>query len=142
MRRRAFILSGLGAASALAAWLFLGASAEETIAMVLRKRLDYLTLDPDGVRRFARDTLARHGLSSAKIRFLTAIRPVYSRNTLSAGDNSLAHLLRHGEDRIVGSYLISSDFFLNGSDTSRVVKYAALLDSRRACANPFARRPA
>jgi hypothetical protein len=141
MRRRVFLLSGLGALAAASVWLYFGASANETIAMVLRRRLDYLTLDPAGVRRFAVDLLAKHGISHAKIHLLSAIRPAYSRHDLSSGKNSLAYLLRHGEDRIVGSFLISSDFFLNGADETRVVKYLGLIDSRRACANPFARGP-
>ncbi len=142
MQRRLFLLSGLGALSAAGAgaWLYFGASPTETIAMVLRRRLDYLTLDPEGVRRFAGDLLAKNGISSAKIHLLSAIRPVYSRRALSSGDNAAAYMLRHGEDRIVGSFLICSDFFLNGADETRVVRYLGVLDARRACANPFARR--
>ncbi len=142
MQRRLFLLSGLGALSAAGAWLYFGADPAEAIAMVLRKRLDYLTLDPQGVRRFAGDLLAKNGLSNAKIHLLSAIRPVYSRRALSSGDNAAAYMLRHGEDRIVGSFLICSDFFLNGADETRVVNYLGVLDARRACANPFARRSA
>jgi hypothetical protein len=109
--------------------------------MVLRRRLDYLTLDEQGVRRFARDILAKGGLSGAKIHLLTAMRTAYARFPLSSGSNSLAYSLRHGEDRIVSTYLISSDFFINGSDATRVIHYLGVLDSRRACANPFARPP-
>lgn len=141
MQRRVFLLSGLGALSAGAAWLYFGSSPAEAIAMVLRKRLDYLTLDPDGVRRFAIDLLAKNGISGAKIHVLSAMRPAYASNSLSSGNNELAYMLRHGEDRIVGSYLISSDFFINGADQTRIVKYLGPLDSRRACANPFACRP-
>jgi hypothetical protein len=140
MQRRLFLLSGLGALSGAGAWLYFGAGPTEAIAMVLRKRLDYLTLDPDGVRRFAGDLLARNGLSSAKMHLLSALRPLYPRHALSSGNNAAAYMLRHGEDRIVGSFLISSDFFRNGADETRVVRYLGLLDARRACANPFARQ--
>jgi hypothetical protein len=140
MQRRVFLLSGVVALSASAAWLYFGSSPADAVAMVLRKRLAYLTLDADGVRRFAHDLLAKNGISAAKIHLLSAIRPVYAGNPLSAGHNELAYLLRHGEDRIVGSYLICSDFFINGADQTRLVKYLGPLDSRHACANPFARR--
>jgi hypothetical protein len=139
-RRAFFLLAGLGALSAGAGWLYFGSSPTDAITMVLRKRLDYLTLDADGVRRFARDLLERNGISSAKIHLLSVMRPVYAGNSLSSGHNDLAYLLRHGEDRIVGSFLISSDFFINGADETRIVKYLGLLDAQRACANPFARR--
>jgi len=140
MKRRIFLLSGLAALSGAGAYLALAMHPEDTIAMVLRKRLDYLQLEPEGVARFARDLLAKHVLSNARTRVLSAARSVYSRFSLSSGTNSLAYLLRHGEDRIVASYLISSDFFVQGADETRVVQYLGLLDSRRACANPFAQR--
>lgn len=141
MKRRVFILSGAAAAAAVIAWQAVAASDEDTIAMVVRRRLDYLKLDPDGLRRFARDIAAQHVISSAKVHLLSGIAPLYTRYELSSGNNSLAYLLRHGEDRIVASYLISSDFFIKGADESRVVQYLGMLDSRRACGNPFARPP-
>jgi hypothetical protein len=110
--------------------------------MVVHRRLDYLKLDPDGVRRFARDLITKHVISRSKIRVLSGIAPLYTRYELSSGSNSLAYLLRHGEDRIVSSYLISSDFFIKGSDDTRVVHYVGFIDSHRACGNPFARPPA
>jgi hypothetical protein len=141
MKRRVFILSGLAAAGAVVAWQAIDTSDEDAIAMVLRRRLDYLKLDPDGVRRFARDLAAKHVISRAKIHVLSGIKPLYMHYRLSSGSNTLAYQLRHGEDRIVASYLIGSDFFIKGSDETRVVQYLALMDSRHACGNPFARPP-
>jgi hypothetical protein len=141
MKRRIFILSGLVGVSALAAWRFANGNDADTIAMVVRKRLDYLKLDPAGVQRFASDMAALHVISSARMHVLSSITPLYIRFPLSSGDNTLADKLRHGEDRIVSSYLISSDFFANGADESRTVNYLGMLDPLRACGNPFAQSP-
>jgi hypothetical protein len=109
--------------------------------MVVRRRLDYLRLEPQGVRRFAQDMAGRHVISSARMHLLSGFKSVYRRYPLSSGHNSMAYKLRHGEDRVVGAYLISSDFFINGADESRLVNYLGMLDPRTACGNPFARPP-
>jgi hypothetical protein len=142
MKRRTFVLLGMVAATSVIALEVGDSSDEDAIAMVVRRRLDYLKLDPEGLRRFSRDLAAKHVISSAKFHLLSGIRPVYTRYPLSSGSNRLAYLLRHGEDRIVSNYLISTDFFIKGSDETRVVQYLGLIDSRRACGNPFARPPA
>jgi hypothetical protein len=141
MKRRTFLVSGAAAVSALAAWQFFGAKPVDVIQMIVRKRLDYLTLDADGVHRFAQEMAALHVISKPRIQTLSLIRPAYAQFSLSSGHSRIAYLLRHGEDRIVSTYLISSDFFVNGADESRVVKYLGLLDPRLACGNPFARPP-
>jgi hypothetical protein len=140
MNRRALLLSGFVGTAALVAWPAMTTTDEYVIEMVVRKRLDYLKLDAEGVRRFARDTVALHSVSHVRLKALATLKPIYERFYLSAGTNSLANLLRHGEERIVGSYLISSDFFVNDSDESRIVQYQSMLDPMRACGNPFARR--
>ncbi len=44
------------------------------------------------------------------------------------------------EERICTAFLMSSDFFKNGADESRPVRYLALYEPTRiGCANPFAR---
>ena len=43
------------------------------------------------------------------------------------------------EDTLVSTYLLSTDFFWNGSDESRTVNYVAYYDPNRPCHNPFAR---
>jgi hypothetical protein len=141
MKRRTFLLSGATALTGLAAWKFFGANPVAVIQMIVRKRLDYLTLDPDGVQKFAQDMAALHVISKPRIQTLSLISPAYAQFSLSSGHSRFAYLLRHGEDRIVSTYLISSDFFINGADETRAVKYLGLLDSRIACSNPFARPP-
>jgi hypothetical protein len=140
MNRRTLLFGSLAGVTALVAWPVVSSSDEDIIEMVVRKRLDYLKLEPEGVRRFARDMVALHTVSRARLKILAGIKPIYTRFDLSAGDNWLSNLLRHGEDKIAASYLICSDFFTNNADETRQVQYAGLLDPLRACSNPFARR--
>ena len=141
MKRRTVVLLGLGLIPVAATWRFATAKDEEIIEMVVRRKLDYLRLEPEGVRQFAREFAARHIITTRKLRLLAEISPIYRRWPLSSGRNAIASALRHGEDRITGNYLMGSDFFINGADESREVKFVGLLDFRRACANPFARPP-
>jgi hypothetical protein len=141
MRRRTFLVAGAAAVSTFAAWELFGANAVDVIKMMVAKRLDYLTLDPKGVQRFAQDMAALHVISRPRIQTLSLIKPAYSQFALSSGHGRFAYMLRHGEDRIVSTYLISSDFFINGADESRVVKYMGMPSPLHACGNPFARPP-
>jgi hypothetical protein len=142
MKRRELILGGLGVAlTASASWRFVSTRPQDVIALVVRRRLDYLRIEPEGLRQFASDLAAQHVVSDARLRALAEFAPIYETWALSSGRNELSYLLRHGEDRIVSTYLISSDFFINGSDESREVRYLGLLDGSRPCANPFARSP-
>jgi hypothetical protein len=93
------------------------------------------------VLHFARDMAGRHVISSPRMHAIAGLKTIYRRFPLSSGHNAPAYKLRHGEDRIVGTYLISSDFFINGENESRLVRYLGMLDSRTACGNPFARPP-
>lgn len=139
MRRRTFIASSCVALIAVGAWRYRSGSDAAAIAMVIRKRLDYLKLDEAGVIAYANDLAAKHAIAGTRLHILNAIAPLYKHYSISAADNQLANTMRHGEDRIVSSYLIGSDFFINGADESRVVHYLGLPDSLRACSNPFAR---
>ena len=140
MNRRQFINLGGLALGALVIWR-LSKSDQDAIAMMLYTRLDYLKLDPKGVRQFAHELAARNELSSTRLHLLDALGPIYRHMTqwpLTAKALSAVH---HGEERIVTQYLIGSDFFINGADESRVVHFLGMLDPLRACSNPFARPP-
>jgi hypothetical protein len=138
MKRRYFLLSGLAGACGLAGWRFASSSDQAAVAKVVHKRLSYLKLDPAGVQQFARDLTATRIISSARLHFIDAVGPLYTRPALS-GDNRLDNTIRHGEDRVVTLYLLSSDFFQHGADESRIVSYLHYYDPLIACGNPFAR---
>jgi hypothetical protein len=135
IKRRYFVLAVLAGAAAIR---FAFSSEAASIVAVLRKRLDYLRLDDAGVHSFARDLAALHRMSSSRLRLVSALGPLYSQVD-SAKDSVLVNGIRHGEERIVTTYLLSSDFFSHGQDESRVVNYLGIYDPFRACGNPFAR---
>jgi hypothetical protein len=131
-------LAGLGGVAAFIGWRVGSATQEDAVLTILRKRLDYLQLDEAGVRQFARDFVANTTISGGKLRLIAAFSPVYRRLVFSP-DNFLAHATRFGEERVIARYLLSSDFFTNGADETRTVRYVGFFDPMHACGNPFAR---
>jgi len=88
------------------------------IIELLRKQFDYLDLDGTGLVAFARDFRAK------------------------AGEEVLRQQVDDPEDfryTVSTQFLMSTDFFRNGADESRLVKYVAYYDVYNACTSPFAR---
>ena len=136
--RRQFIDALLGGLVVASGWRYWHSNQEDAIMLVLRKRLDYLKLDPQGMRAFAADLVSQHLLSPIRLKLIGAAAPLYRRLGLN-GHDALQETIRHGEERVVSNYLLSSDFFLLGSDERRTVHYLNFFDALRACSNPFAR---
>jgi len=140
MRRRTFVLSSIAVVMGAGGLRVALSDKHATIAKILHKNLDYLTLDPAGVAQFARDLVSR-GISGGKLILVDLMGPLYTQMRLSP-DRRMGAALRHGEDRVITQYLISSDFFVNGADTSRIVRYLGYYNPLVACrGNPFARPP-
>lgn len=140
--RRQFLVTVAAGVTGLVAWRFLVSSDVDAIVAILHKRLNYLKLDPDGVDAFARDLVTRKILSGSKLRLIDMASPVYTHLSSHLGHNSLAHNFKHGEERIVSMYLLSSDFFQNGHDESKVVHYLEFYEpfvKCKPCQTPFAR---
>jgi hypothetical protein len=138
MKRRQLLIAGLaGIGGVLAVSLGL-ASAESAIAKAVFKRLGYLQLDEAGVHEFARDLNAHQVVSKGRLRVIDASGPLYTGNALAV-HNKVFDAIHHGEDRITTLYLMSSDFFKNGADVNRIVRYLGYYDPVIACNNPFAR---
>ena len=140
MKRRTFVISGI--AAVVAGTLRIALSDKEAaVARMLHKRLYYLSLDPGGVAQFAKDVIANNAISGTKLLLLDAMGPLYTRLDRQPGKRQNDDL-RHGEERLVGQFLLSSDFFQNGADESNVVRYLGYFDGSkdiRGCSNPFAR---
>ena len=139
LQRRTFLVSGLIAVAGVAGWRALDSSEEDAICLVIRKRLDYLNLDDTGLKAFSRDLVAKNMISGARLRAVSALGVLYTAVPFT-GKNAFERSVRHGEERIASSYLLSSDFFVNGADSSRIVRYLGFYDPLHACGNPFARR--
>ena len=143
IKRRQFLLGGLGIAAAAALGLAgLGRPAiEAEIVAGIRKRLPFLTLDDTGLHAFAQDQVAtllakRPTLNRLKYHFMSHVAPSFTRYLRSTDTRTR---LEQTLDNFTSTYLLSSDFFINGSDESEPVRYLAFYDPLLACGNPFAR---
>ena len=144
INRRRLILGGLGVAgvAGLGAWGLGHWGLHREIVSVLHRRLSFLKLEEEGVRAFARDQTAaafnKKIPSVARLRyhFLSTGAPSSKRFYRSSDQRSRVARL---EDTLISNYLLSSDFFSNGADESRTIKYVAYYDPMRGCQNPFAR---
>ncbi len=142
-RRRRFLLLGLGGAVVAGLGLVgIGVLVSKSeIVSKVRGRLSFLKLDEAGLHQFAQDQVGT----------LLAKRPTWNRmkyhflhifsKSFSPYDRSNDTRSRNEKiiDGFAATYLLSSDFFLNGADVSRVVKYIRFYDPLTPCGNPFAR---
>ena len=144
MNRRRLLLGGLGivGVAGIGAWGFGRMAARGQIEAALRRRLAFLRLDEAGVHAFAKDQVAAllgkrmPTWNRLRYHFLSAVAPSFKRYYRLADKRSR---IAKAEDSLVANYLLSSDFFLNGADESRTVKYVAFYDPLHPCGNPFAR---
>jgi len=143
MNRRRFVVAGAAiAVVGGGGWVLGHWGLESQIGGILRRRLPYLKLDPEGVRAFAKDQSA--AILGKKIptwnrlryHFLASSAASYKRFYRSADVRSRRARL---EDGLVSTYLLSSDFFTGGMDESRTVHYVRYYDAGLPCQNPFAR---
>ncbi len=141
MQRRVFLLLALGAAVLGAgAWLFGRARRRpvDTIVAILREKLADLNVDEHDLRRHAEAYVKT--LSSTERALLVGLTGL----ALPSGRSLLGRYrpppspLRELEDGIVGSFLLSTDFFLDGA--VRPPRFVQLYDPyAMPCRNPFAR---
>lgn len=138
MQRRRFLAGAALGVAAFTSWRYLAANTPGAVVKILYKNLDYLRLDPDGVQRFAHDYAARPQNLDTRLKGADAAGMLYTAIPFRAGEG-FDWLLRW-EDRVITDFLLSSDFFAQGADVSRVVRYTGYFDPLRGCQNPFARR--
>ena len=143
IKRRRLLLIALGVAAIAGVGVVgLGRVATESeIVSHVRRRLSFLRLDEAGVRAFARDQIStllakRPTWVRWKYHFLHIFAKSFSRFDSSNDKRSRVERM---VDNLASTYLLSSDFFLNGADESRVVQYVRFYDPMRPCGNPFAR---
>jgi len=127
----------------LGLWQIGPAAIRTVIESVLRRRLEFLRLDEDGVQAFAKDQTDRifaKRVSLGRIRYhvVATVGSSFKRFERSTDKRSSS---RRTEDFLVSTYLLSTDFFLNGSDETHTVRYLGYYDPLHPCGNPFARSP-
>jgi hypothetical protein len=118
---------GLGAALlGITSFRFFNTSFESAAISLIKDQLHFLRLDEEGLRKFA--TAFSESKKNDAYRF--AIRG-YSFLGIDSSQSGKVN-------QLVTSYLLSSDFFRNGMDESRVVKFVALYNPYTSpCAHPF-----
>jgi hypothetical protein len=128
MKRRKFLaVAGIGglAVAALASFKFITGPFDSVAKSIIKSELDYLQLDEDGLSRFVAD------YSKLKDRNYKLTMKGYSLFGINAARSGKVH-------QLVSSYLLSSDFFQNGMDEKRTVRYVGLYDPyTRPCSHPF-----
>lgn len=127
MKRRKFLFAAGASAlvTALAAGKFLTTSFEDSAQTLIKRELGFLDLDDAGVKAFVAD------FAKAKDRFYKLTVKGYSFLRIDSHQSGKVH-------QLVSSYLLSTDFFTNHMDESRVVRYVGLYDPYlRPCVHPF-----
>lgn len=127
MKRRKFLtIAGLGALiTALASGKFLATSFEDVTEQIIKSELEFLKLDDAGLKAFVRD------YSAVKDRKYKLIVKSYGLLGIGPEQSGKIH-------QIVSTYMLSTDFFANKMNESRVIRYIALYDPYlRPCSHPF-----
>ena len=143
IKRREFLIGGLAMAGivGLGVWEFGRGVIESQIVSLLRNHLRYLKLDEEGLRSFAKDQATmilakRVSMSRMRYHVVSNLSSSYRRFERSSDAGSS---IERAEGAVVSTYLLSSDFFVHGSDETLTIRYLGYYDPMRACSNPFAR---
>ncbi|HUN91826.1 MAG TPA: hypothetical protein VMU33_07205 [Burkholderiaceae bacterium] len=149
--RRRLLVGGLALAGLATAGFFTGrVAAQAEIVAILHRRLAFLKLDDADLHAFAKDQIdtllaKRPTWNRWKYHFHELVSPSSGTQfapqvALQAGQPAPARSRREQiEDSLVSTFLMSSDFFSQGADESKPVRYQGFYDPMRACGNPFAR---
>ena len=130
MKRRTFIaVAAVGTGIiALGSTKFFITTFEQSAQMLIMKELNFLKLDEAGIKTFVKD----YALS--KDRYYKLAVKGYSLLGITSARSGKVH-------QLVSNYLMSTEFFSNHMDESRVIKYVALYNPYlRPCAHPFTHR--
>ena len=140
-RRFLLIASGVVVAAAVGVVGIAPSVTEAQIVSHVRRRLSFLKLDEAGLRAFAKDQVAallakRPTWNRMKYHFLSIFTKTFTKYDRS---NDRRSRMERMTDGFASTYLLSSDFFVNGANPANVVRYRSLYDPLRPCGNPFAR---
>lgn len=113
--------------------------ATDLIISIIRKKLGYLKIGNSELRKFAADYQntfsARRKWGSSWAGILSPIYSVMDIYKITPYSDDFKGF----EELTVTTFLLSSDFFRNGADLNREVKYIGLYDPyEQGCENPFA----
>ncbi|MFD3000915.1 hypothetical protein ACFS7Z_11120 [Pontibacter toksunensis] len=137
MLRRNFLkLTGLGAVMVAAPTAgFASISIKDAAVGAIINEFDYLVLDRKGVEDFVNDFLPYY-YWNGQLKHSLVIRTLYvlkckSDRAVSVFNTTLLRTLAE-------TYLLSTDFFTNNMDETKVIKYTGIYSPySKPCANPF-----
>jgi hypothetical protein len=141
--RRGFILGAMMAGVSLYTagwWLFKVRPRDysDIVLAVLRKHLGYLKVQEGDFERFASEFRPSYG-NDPRVSWAGIAAPIYAWTDLRRLVPRATRFHRFEED-VVGSFLMSTDFFWRGADETREIVYMGYGPPyRRPCQNPFAR---
>ena len=113
----------------------------DVVVAILKRRVGYLRVEPGTFRTFAKDYVEFRKEYERELTVLSAVSlPLQFLSPYAWLRRG--HAFRRLEDNVVSRYLLSTDFFQNGANESRLVTYLSFYDPYTAvCRNPFARQP-
>lgn len=113
---------------------------KEYIFSVVTTHLSYLKFSPETLEEFAIDLIEFNPtISSLRSHVTAALGHHTSRYILGLSSDRYALRLASYEERIAGLFLLSTDFFDNGSHIDKKVAYKSLADPYESpCSNPIA----
>lgn len=128
-RRKFFTLAAVGTGIiTLGSTAFLVTPFEDAVETLIARELNFLKLDPAGVRRFVQD------YGKSKDRRYKLIVKGYSLAGITSSQSGKIH-------QLVSTYLLSTDFFSNNMNQERVINYVGIYDPYvRPCTHPFTHR--
>lgn len=138
--RRKVLLGGGMLATGYLAWRWVRRGPEDVVVAILERQVGHLDVDRSSFTVFAGDYLESRREYERKLRVLSVGADVL-RYFSPYRWLGMHHPLRRLEDTTVGLYLLSTDFFQNGADEERPIRYLGFYDPYRAlCRNGLSRR--
>lgn len=140
MNRRSFL--GISAALVAGGAAIFGISLNSysgIIKNVIRNRLGYLKISEEDLNKFAEDYQKVMQKSPSKVLMIDLS---YKCSHLNFCQKKIGDRLEYFESYVLRYFLKGSDFFMNGMDESKPVKYLSvdMLDPYKSpCYNPFAK---
>lgn len=140
--RRAFVRWGLAAAGLTAVgWAWWRRDAADLIVAILERRVGYLRVDRETFRTFAQAYLMAHAQHQSRLSMAAAVARPLQWIRPDRWGGRIGAAFRDLDDSVVGTYLLSTDFFDHNADETRVVSYLEFFSLHTsACRNPFARQ--
>lgn len=147
MNRRTFLLSFIGIFTTVSGiwsiksgYLSNNERIKNTIFTVFEKRLSYLKWDKTEVMIFIQDFMANIDNKiyiQNKLNKFSFLYPLYNYTNL-LDKTPFASKIRSFEEKVVTNFLLSTNFFREGADETKPVKYLFYYDPYKApCQNPL-----